>query len=110
MGVFIAYAFSIRTMEPVDGRESGVGSGVPNCQLAAPTRTQTALLVVLAVMTVDFVVQELRQVGGAPVLCGRLAWSWEREHRSGRMEGVSRLPALRGCSHASRMLVAPDAP
>lgn len=89
MGVFIAYAFSIRTMEPVDGRESGVGSSVPGCQLAAPTRTQTALLVVLAVMTVDFVVQELRQVGDMhrTVLRGRQAWLWEPGHAAGEGRG-----------------------
>ncbi|GLI61786.1 hypothetical protein VaNZ11_004286, partial [Volvox africanus] len=62
MGIFLAYAFSIKDMEPVDGRESGPGANTPGCQLQAPTPKQTGLLIVLGVMTVDFLVQELRQI------------------------------------------------
>jgi hypothetical protein len=63
MSIFLAYAFTIKDMEPVDGRESGPGANTPGCQLQAPSTTQIALLAVLAVMTVDFLVQEIRQVG-----------------------------------------------
>ncbi|GIL62296.1 hypothetical protein Vafri_16581 [Volvox africanus] len=62
MGIFLAYAFSIKDMEPVDGRESGPGANTAGCQLQAPTPKQTGLLIVLGVMTVDFLVQELRQI------------------------------------------------
>eukprot|EP00198_Chlamydomonas_reinhardtii_P008649 XP_001697986.1 predicted protein [Chlamydomonas reinhardtii] len=62
MSVFIAYAFTIKDMDPVDGRESGPGADVPGCQLEAPTRLQIGLLSALTVMTIDFIVQEFRQI------------------------------------------------
>ncbi|KAG2432387.1 hypothetical protein HYH02_012959 [Chlamydomonas schloesseri] len=62
MAVFIGYAFTIKDMEPVDGRESGPGANVPGCQLAAPTNLQIGLLTALAIMTIDFIVQEFRQI------------------------------------------------
>lgn len=46
----------------MDGRESGPGADVPGCQLEAPTRLQIGLLSALTVMTIDFIVQEFRQV------------------------------------------------
>ncbi|KXZ45832.1 hypothetical protein GPECTOR_50g626 [Gonium pectorale] len=62
MAVFTAYAFTIKDMMPVDGREKGPGAHTAGCQLQAPTRVQTGLLTALAVMTVDFAVQEIRQI------------------------------------------------
>lgn len=66
MAVFLAYAFTIKNMEPVDGRESGPGANTPGCQLQEPSTVQTGLLITLAIMTVDFLVQEMRQVSAAP--------------------------------------------
>ncbi|EFJ52883.1 hypothetical protein VOLCADRAFT_86312 [Volvox carteri f. nagariensis] len=57
MAVFLAYAFTIKDMELVEGRDSGPGAHTRGCRLEAPSATQTGLLIVLAVMTVDFLIR-----------------------------------------------------
>ncbi|KAG2502228.1 hypothetical protein HYH03_000714 [Edaphochlamys debaryana] len=62
MALFLAYAFTIKNMEEVPGRDTGPGANEPGCRLEAPTPLQTGLLIALAVMTLDFLVQETRQI------------------------------------------------
>lgn len=60
--IFIMYAWTLKDLLAIDGREHGPGSSVPHCKMPAPTRYQQGLLITLSVLTVDFLWQELRQI------------------------------------------------
>lgn len=64
MAVFLAYAWSLKDIQPVAGRDQGPGSGQSQCSMPPPTHAQQGLMIALAIMTSDFLWQELRQVGG----------------------------------------------